>query len=683
MKPPPSALASFSEFRISFQLAIVLLMMLVGTTAYELIEQWLIPDVLSWESHLISVLFSSCVATAAAWFVLHRRQELLQQMRAEIAQRQQVEAELRHTQTELETRVQERTLELSAANQALRSEIAEHEKVSTALNESEKKFRRLVAHSFEGIVLTDEQGAITEWNESEAEITGLLRAEVVGEPIWDVIYRLTPLKQRNLALYRPLKEGIQEALHTGQAPWLNRLVERQVERPDGTCCTVDTITYPIRTDKGFLIGRVSRDITERKRSEEERAQAYQFLEQRVQERTQELSTLLEVSNTVASTLELKPLLRVILDQLKAMLDYDGTAIYVLEGDQLKNLDFRGPDIPESLFQRPFSLDEVGAHREVILTQNPIIIDDLRSDTPLACAYRQSVGGQLYAALSYARSWLGVPLIVKDHVIGMLSITHREPGVYTALHSHLALAIGTQVAVAIENARLYERAQRLAALEERQRLARELHDSVSQALYGIELGATTARELVDTPLDSTDLRASLAEPLDYVLSLAEAGLAEMRSLIFELRPESLETEGLVAGLNKMVASLRTRYHLQVQAELCPEPDITVEVKETLYRIAQEALHNTVKHAHARQVNLVLACRGDCVVLSVSDDGQGFDANKSYPGHLGLQSMRERAERSGGQFQVASTPETGTHIRVYVPLTAHTDALRVPSSDRGNR
>src|SRR5437870_8095689 len=144
--------------------------------------------------------------------------------------------------------------------------------------------------------------------------------------------------------------------------------------------------------------------------------------------------------------------------------------------------------------------------------------------------------------------------------------------------------------------LYEQAQELVSLQERQRLARELHDSVSQALYAIGLGAHTAREALES--DPEQAMASI----DYVLALAEAGLAEMRALIFELRPESLEMEGLVAALTKQVAVLRTRYKLAVEVDLADEPDLSLERKEALYRIAQEALHNIVKHAHASAVKI---------------------------------------------------------------------------------
>lgn len=201
--------------------------------------------------------------------------------------------------------------------------------------------------------------------------------------------------------------------------------------------------------------------------------------------------------------------------------------------------------------------------------------------------------------------------------------------------------------------------KVAALEERQKLARELHDSVSQALYGIALGARTAQ----TQLERDP--AKLAEPLDYILSLAEAGLSEMRALIFELRPESLKNEGLVAALTKQSNALRARHKLDVATHFDPEPDISLDVKEALYRIVQEAMHNIAKHAHATRVDLTLRQSGDQLVLEIRDNGKGFDHNREYPGHLGMRSMPERAAQIGAEFHIQSLPNVGTTIIISLP------------------
>jgi signal transduction histidine kinase len=261
-----------------------------------------------------------------------------------------------------------------------------------------------------------------------------------------------------------------------------------------------------------------------------------------------------------------------------------------------------------------------------------------------------------------RSEAAIPIKIKGQVIGVIDVESDRVNGFDESDLVVLQSLADQVAVAIENARLYEQARHFAALEERQKLARELHDSVSQALYGIVLGARTARTLVERE------PAKAIEPLDYILSLSEAGLAEMRALIFELRPESLQTEGLVAALGKLVNALGARYQFKVQMEAGEEPNVSIEVKESLYRIAQEALNNIAKHARAQHVSLQLKAESGELMLEISDDGAGFDTSQQFPGHLGMHSMRERAEKVGGTFTIESAPDAGTRIRATIPSAA---------------
>ncbi|MCS7062198.1 MAG: histidine kinase [Anaerolineae bacterium] len=391
------------------------------------------------------------------------------------------------------------------------------------------------------------------------------------------------------------------------------------------------------------------------------------LERRVAERTRELSNLLQVSRDVASTLELEPLLGLILDRLKSVVDYTSCAIFTLEEGQLVCLDYRGPAPRERMLD--FCPSKPSAAEEVLRLRAPVIISDVRGNHRLARAFRDSVGPYMDSLFAHVQCWMGVPLIVQERPIGLLSLDSSQAGYYTAQHASLALAIANQAAIAIENARLYQQSQQLAALQERQRLARELHDSVSQALYGIALGARTVRRLLDAtperPADSW--KDKLTQPLDYVLQLAEAGLAEMRALIFELRPESLQNEGLVAALSKQSASTQARYGIVVETDLCDEPPLPFEYKEALYRLTQEALHNIVKHAKASRVHLRLTMDEHSIWLEIQDNGIGFDVESDFPGHLGLKSMRERVEKIGGTLTIASAPGQGTTItaRVNVP------------------
>lgn len=424
--------------------------------------------------------------------------------------------------------------------------------------------------------------------------------------------------------------------------------------------TTETQHYELRV---VIVGAAEGLVIARKNGRHKAAEATlaslsQDRGQRVAERTHELTSLLQVMQEVTSTLELTPLLQLILDRLRTVIDYSGAAIFTLAGEgELELLLYHGP-IPQAelRYRWPFAQDQVNA--EVIRQRRPIIIPDVHADTPLARAYQATSGPHV----QYVRTWMGVPLVVKDQVIGMLGFDHDQPNYYTAHLADLALAFASQAAIAIENARLYEQARLVASLEERQKLARELHDSVSQALYGIALGARTARALLDRD------PAKVVEPLDYVLSLADAGLTEMRALIFELRPESLAAEGLVAALEKQSAAIQARYGIAMATTLTCEPTLGLTEKQALYRIAQEAMHNVVKHAQASQITLRLVCEAETLVLAIGDNGIGFAPTGDFPGHLGLRSMRERAERMGATLTITSAPGAGTAIAVRLPGAA---------------
>ncbi|MEA2596400.1 MAG: hypothetical protein QOF01_2869 [Thermomicrobiales bacterium] len=392
----------------------------------------------------------------------------------------------------------------------------------------------------------------------------------------------------------------------------------------------------------------------------DRVQGYRLLEQRVEERTRELRLLLDIAHDVTATLELGPLAGLILDRVKGVVDYTGAAIFVLDddGDGLNLLRYQGP-IPQHTLAWRWHLSSHAHARAVIEGGEPVIIEDVFADTPLAHSFRRNAARDIGEVRADFGTWMGVPMAIGERVIGMIAVEIGQVGFYTDRHAELLRAVADQAAVAIENAHLHEQVRGVAALEERQKLARELHDSVSQALYGIGLGARTARTLLDRD------PAKVAEPLDYVIGLAEAGLTEMRALIFELRPDALETEGLVALLEKQAAALRARQGLVVETALGAEPAVSVAAKEALYRIAQEALHNTVKHARASRVTLRLENTPVRTTLEVADDGVGFDPAGSFPGHLGLRSMRERAARQGAALEVERAAGRGTRTRVVVP------------------
>ena len=210
--------------------------------------------------------------------------------------------------------------------------------------------------------------------------------------------------------------------------------------------------------------------------------------------------------------------------------------------------------------------------------------------------------------------------------------------------------------------LRRQAGELAAGEERAHLARELHDSVTQALFSMTLVSRSVELLLDR--DPEAAKAQLAQLRD----LQREALAEMRALIFELRPGNLEQDGLSRALRTHTAALQGRLGLPIVVESTLDERLPLPIEEVLYRIAQEALHNVVKHAGARQVRLEVGRIASGVRLRITDDGKGFDPARVPDGHLGLAGMRTRADKIGARFSVKSVPGQGTTIEVVVPEAA---------------
>jgi signal transduction histidine kinase len=213
-----------------------------------------------------------------------------------------------------------------------------------------------------------------------------------------------------------------------------------------------------------------------------------------------------------------------------------------------------------------------------------------------------------------------------------------------------------------SATLDERAADVAVHEERTRLARELHDTVAQTLYSITLSASRVLTLLER-----SETAHLQDIVEDLLQQANAGQTEVRTLLQDLRSEELNQfrGGLTGALVSLAASLQTRVGCQVRLALANEPEIALTSKATLVRIVREALQNIAKHARATHVDLMLQVNPAELLLLVADDGRGFDPSGAYPGHFGLQLMREHATAISGSLEVMSSSGLGTQVRVRVP------------------
>jgi signal transduction histidine kinase len=263
----------------------------------------------------------------------------------------------------------------------------------------------------------------------------------------------------------------------------------------------------------------------------------------------------------------------------------------------------------------------------------------------------------------SRSELCVPVVASGRVLALLNLESSHEAAFSEVDVEAIETAADVLAGAMENARLYRRAQEAAVLEERSRLARDLHDSISQQLFSMTLTAQAARAQVE----KNPPRA--INQLERLQETAAAALAEMRALIFQLRPPGLSEQGLITTLQQHVASLDRRHGLDVTLTVEGEERYANGVEQALYRIAQEALNNVLKHAGDCQVQVHLQLAPERVYLQIGDNGRGFSpSTESGQGrHLGLISMGERASEIGGRLELHSTPGGGTTITVIVPRT----------------
>jgi two-component system nitrate/nitrite sensor histidine kinase NarX len=228
--------------------------------------------------------------------------------------------------------------------------------------------------------------------------------------------------------------------------------------------------------------------------------------------------------------------------------------------------------------------------------------------------------------------------------------------FTPHHADLALSVANQAAITMVNAELYEQAQDLAVMEERQRLARNLHDAINQSLFSAGLIAEVLPRVWD---QDQDLARSSLEDLRRLTRSAQA---EMRALLAELRPSTLIDSDLDELLHLLGNALSGRIDIPVVVNVTGEVILPAEVQVAFYRVCQEALSNIAKHAKAKRVEINLKQEGDVVELHIHDDGIGFDLDQTFSGHYGLEMVHERAETVGAKLSVTSQLDHGTELTI---------------------
>lgn len=519
--------------------------------------------------------------------------------------------------------------DLQAALAALHSQGKQYSSLS---KEEEQRYQSIFKIASIALILHDlETGLIVEANPAACTIYGYSREELIGQNISAFIH---PDSFHQFTKY----------VRSVQSRGVFQAQQSHIRRDGSKFYAELSGSVYIEQGRSVLLS-VVRDIGQRVHSEH-------LLQQGVETRAREQSTLLEISQTLASALELQPGL--ILDQLQVILDYTHAGLFKLENSTLTALAVRGLKTLERATPFQIHLKSAEVFKGMFHERRSTRIADVQSSEPPAQFLRTLMDEQAAMLLEGVRSWMWVPLAIKGRMIGAIGVAHTARNYFTAHHADLALTVANQAAITMVNAELFENAQTLAALEERQRLARNLHDAVNQSLFSAGLIAEVLPRLWER--DPEEGRQSLED----LRRLTRGAQADMRLLLAELLPSTLTDAELGDLLRLLGNALAGRTNIPININVVGEGKLPADVQVALYRLCQEGLNNIAKHAGASQVDIQLQYEKDAVELRIRDDGRGFDPQQTPPGHYGLSMMRERAAAMEAKLSITSQPGKGTEI-----------------------
>jgi len=425
---------------------------------------------------------------------------------------------------------------------------------------------------------------------------------------------------------------------------------------------VDIIASPLKDSQGYTteVVELMRDVTEARR-----------LEQQIIAANQELLALNAIANTVAQSLDLDTVLNSAFDKVLELMKGNTGGILLLD-EESKTLRYRvHHGLSEEFVQgiAGLRLGE-GIAGRVAQSGEAIYVEDISQDPRLTRSVVITEG---------LRAFASVPLQAKNRVVGVMNIASHTPRLFTPRDIQLLNSIGNQIAIALENARLYQEVQRKEAAsvellrevisiqeEERKRISRGLHDETSQALTGLAVGLETA--VAGLPPGAEGVKAKLRE----MQSLAIKTLDEIHRVIYELRPTLLDDLGLIAAVKWYAEGHLEAAGIKMYLETAgQERRLAPHVETAVFRIVQEAITNIVRHARAESTSISLEFRESSVGIYIEDDGVGFDLDEVRSSAnrrrgLGLLGMKERVELLGGSISLGSQPGLGTQVAVEIPL-----------------
>lgn len=528
----------------------------------------------------------------------------------------------------------------------------ERHQILRSLRESEAKFRLLFEKSTDGMLLLD-GNLILDANSAALQMIGYPSIEQLKHLApYEFSPEFQPDGRRSIDKYGDV---IRSALKRGSQrfEWIHR-------RADGQEFPVEVLLVVIPLEGRDILHVTWRDITERVLVREELEAGIALRTRQLERKRAVAASLADILKAINSSRTQPEILNHIVEQACRLMEAGVCVLHHIDYDARFVSIEASCGLPGGLADvAGFPLGSVGADA-LILAARPVVLGDLpppdRREPAASSVYRwQEIMGSRY------RAFLAIPLTIQDQVYGSLAFYFDEPRAFQKEDIDLATSLGDQAALAIENARLRQEARNSAVIAERNRLARELHDAVTQTLFSASLIAEVLPQLWDK--DPAAGRARLQE----LRELTRGALAEMRTLLLELRPATLTDSRLDTLLKQLAEGITGRTRVASTVDVTGEGDLPADVKVVFYRIAQESLANVARHASASRVNLALSYEPTTVRLAIVDDGQGFDTTCIPPTSLGLGIMRERAATIGAELEIQSAPGRGTCITINWPMT----------------
>ncbi len=505
-------------------------------------------------------------------------------------------------------------------------------KVSESHLTSEAEYQKIFKTAGDGLVIYDSGlDTVVEANPMAYEMHGYTRPEFIGMNATACL-----LPESHALLKRQARTAEPGTIF--QSLTIHR-------HKDGSSLQVEERGSLINYQGRPCILSVLRDVSQRIQTEK-------VLSGQVEAQIREQATLLTISQTLASTLEFQPGL--ILDQLREIIEYTHGGLFVLEDSTLVTLAMRGTRQLDDTSPLRIHLQGPETLAALFNRHRPIRIADIWSDNTQAQFLRTLLHDGATVLLEGMTSWMWVPLAVKGRIIGGMGVAHKTRDYFTSHQADLALSVANQAAISMVNAELNKQAQAFAVLEERQRLAHNLHDAINQSLFSAGLIAEVLPRLWER--DQEEARRSLED----LRRLTRGAMAEMRALLAELRPSTLTDAELGDLLRLLGNSFTGRTNVPAKVTVMGQGVLPADVQVAIYRICQEALNNILKHAKASLVEIFLQHEENAIELRIRDNGQGFDPERTPSGHYGLSMMRERAEGVGVRLSMTSQPDQGTEL-----------------------